>query len=304
MTDAAIPREADQQGLETRSEAVYLDCVSDDGMTGCVARLCRYPLAGFAWVWVHLFHKGRVLACSHHELPCDASVTDPSAHPTRYSLAWAGGEMDFLRRGGRAAPVSAELRCRALVHNSPHPPHGDGTLPVRVQASFRAAAVAVSNRAGRTEALGGVSVTAEADGETLSFTGRGQFHEQVQTEPRFTRPFSYLTLRGPDLGLIAIRGRDGARGYLIRPDSVTEVIRVQLTPPGSRRWVVLHGRKGERVHGELRTTHDYSIPVFDGYRPGSLVSGTLLDTPVSGCVNDFLADSLTFDRWRPDGALR
>ena len=289
-----------QKGLETHSEAVYLDCVSDDGQTGCIVRLCRYPQAGFAWIWMHLFSNGRIFACTRHELACDPAETDLSADPTRYRLAWPQGEVDFLRNGHRSAPVSTELHCRGLVHEAPHPPHGDGQHPCRIDASFRAASEAVSNRAGRTESLGTVSVQVEVNGEKEAFTGRGQFHEQVQTEPRFTRPFSYLTLRGPDLGLIAIRGPGGARGHLLTGDAVTAIARIELTPPGSRRRLTLHGRNSERIQGELRTSYDYSIPVYDHYRPGSLISGSLDGTPVSGCVNDFLLDRLAFDRWIPE----
>lgn len=31
---------------------------------------------------------------------------------------------------------------------------------------------------------------------------RGQFHEQIQTDPRFTQPFTYASLRGERPGCI------------------------------------------------------------------------------------------------------
>ena len=71
---------------------------------------------------------------------------------------------------------------------------------------------------------------------------------------------------------------------------------IELTPPGSRRRLLLHGTE-ITVSGELTTTYDYSVPAFDGYRPGTLVVGELGGTPVSGCVNDYLLDQLGFDRW-------
>jgi hypothetical protein len=181
-----------------------------------------------------------------------------------------------------------------------HAPHGDGRYGCTIEASFRAAADAVSNRAGRSEVLGVTTFTIDVGGNSHNFNGRGQFHEQIQSDPRFTLPFSYLTLRGPDLGLIAIRGPRGARGHLLRAEALTEIARIELTPPGSSRSVALHGADGSVTGGRLETTCDYSIPVFDGYRPGTLVAGEIGGVPVSGCVNDFLVDQLRFDRSPPE----
>lgn len=293
--------EAEQRGLETTSEAVYADCVSDDGRQGFIVRLCRYPEAGFAWVWCHLFVEGRIYAYSEHTLECGERLTDPAADPTDYALEWPAGTVRLERHGDRAAPARCTITARCAAHEARHPPHGTGSVAARIDATFRPSSRTVSNLAGRTEALGTLQATAMVDERTISFSARGQFHEQVQTAPRFTTPFTYLTLRGPDIGFIGIRLRKRGRGFLMRPDATTEIVRIGLSPPGSMRRLQLEDPAGTTTVGELVTTYDYSIPVFDGYRPGTLVTGTLDGRPVSGCINDYLADTLGFERTTGEG---
>jgi len=297
-------KEMQQKGLETPSEAVYLDCVTDSGDAAFIARLCRYPRPGFAWVWGHLFVDNHVYAFTDHELPCDDLETNLDQDPTAYQLSWPNGVVAMHRSGPRHSPLACNLEGRFMVRDSAHPAHGDGPLECQVSATFRASSGAISNRAGRSEVLGTASITARLGDREFSFNGRSQFHEQVQTDPRFTAPFSYLTLRGADLGVIAIRGSRGARGHLLGRNEVIEIDRIELTPPGSVRELGLHGRDGSFfAGGRLRTTYDYSVPVFDGYRPGTLVTGELAGATVSGCINDFLLDRLHFDRSPISGAV-
>lgn len=289
-------KESAQQGLETTSEAVYADCVSDDGRQGFVVRLCRYPEAGFAWMWFHLFVDNRIYAYTEHTLACDGGLTDLAANHTSYALDWPSGSVRFLRSGDRSAPGECSLTAQCTAHEAAHPPHGPGPIQVHIDASFRPSSRAVSNLAGRTEVLGVTSASAVVNGRAISLSGHGQFHEQVQTAPRFTTPFTYLTLRGPDLGFIGLRLRGRSRGFLLRPSAVTEIVHIGLSPPGSIRRVALRDSSGGQCTGELITTHDYSVPVFDGFRPGTLVSGMLEGQRLSGCVNDYLADGLAFER--------
>lgn len=292
-----------QRGLETRSEAVYADCVSDDGRRGFVVRLCRYPEAGFAWVWCHLFLDGQVYAFTDHTLACDGSPSVLEADPLRYALAWPEGRVDFERDGDRQAPRRVSVAARCAAHAVAHPPHGNGPIECSIEAVFHPAAGAVSNLPGRSEVLGTMRATLVVNGRRQILEGRAQFHEQVQTIPRFTAPFTYLTLRGADLGLIAIRGARGSGGYLLRPDAVTEIVRIGLSPPGSVRRLALEQRDGNLLTGELVTAYDYSVPVFNGYRPGTLISGSLAGIAVTGCVNDYLTDQLSFDREHGSGLV-
>lgn len=298
-----LMNESAQRDLETTSEAVYADCVSEDGRQGLVVRLCRYPEAGFAWLWCHLFLDGRTWAYTEHTLDCDGALTDLTADPTRYVLQWPSGAVRFERSGPREMPRRCLITARCSAHRSRHAPHGAGPEAVKVDVAFHPASRAVSNLAGRTEVLGTVEGSVVASGATTPIRGRGQFHEQVQTAPRFTTPFTYLTLRGADIGFIAIRLRDRGRGFLLRPDAVTEIVRIGLTPPGSERRLELEDQGGTMTVGELVTTHDYSVPVFDGIRPGTLVTGTLGGRPVSGCVNDYLTDDLGFERTTARGLV-
>jgi hypothetical protein len=54
-------------GADVYSESVYADGVSADGATGFIVRVCRYPSAGVAWCWGHVFHRDT--GCVNDYLP-------------------------------------------------------------------------------------------------------------------------------------------------------------------------------------------------------------------------------------------
>ncbi|MEZ5560255.1 MAG: hypothetical protein R3E86_17135 [Pseudomonadales bacterium] len=286
-----------QRGVETRSEAVYADAVSENGDAGVIVRLCRYPALGTAWVWGHLFRDGAVYGYTHHELPCSSDETEVGADLARYHLSRPGMQIELVRRGPLLEPEHGSASARLPLHRGNHPPHGPGEHPGEVTLDFSPDARPVSNLPGRNEMLGRVTATISIDGERRSVTWRGHFHEQVQSAPRFTAPFTYLTLRGDGLGLIAIRVARGTLGQLIRDGRATQIGALRLAPPGRTRRLALTLADGTPLEGWLETTYDYSVPVFDTHRPGTLVRGELGGVSLSGCVNDYLSDQLRYDRF-------
>jgi hypothetical protein len=277
------------------SEAVYLDLVTEDAGCGLIVRLCRHPQEGYAWLWGHVFLDGRVYAFTQHDVPCTAAITAVDADAVAYCSEGGWSTLTVERSGTLAALRSATVKGAYDVHESRHAPHGPGALSLTIEATFTPAARAVSNRPGRNEVLGNVAARISIGRHAFELAGRGQFHEQVQTDPRFTAPFTYGTLRGARAGLVFIRGAAGARGHWIEGHLAVPVDRVELSPPGSVRAIVLHS--GDRIReGLLHTRYDYSVPVGENIRPGTLVSGTIDGEPLSGCVNDFLVDRLRYDR--------
>ena len=69
-----------ESGGHTRSEAVYLDAVSDDGEWAMVARLCRYPQRGVQWAWLHVFAGARVYSFTDHGIACGARPVRQARH--------------------------------------------------------------------------------------------------------------------------------------------------------------------------------------------------------------------------------
>jgi len=277
------------------SEAVYLDLVTEDAGRGFIVRLCRHPQEGYAWLWGHVFLDGNVYAFTQHDVPCTTAITPVESDAVTYRSEGDWSTLTVERIGALDALRSAIVRGTYDVHESRHAPHGPGALSLAIEATFSPTTGAVSNRAGRTEILGSVAARITIGRHAFELAGRGQFHEQVQTDPRFTVPFSYGTLRGERCGVVFIRGAAGARGHWIEEGVPVAVDRIELSPPGSVRAILLHS--GDRVReGVLHTRYDYTIPVGDHIRPGTLVSGTIDGVPLAGCVNDFLVDRLRYDR--------
>lgn len=277
------------------SEATYLDLVTADGKRGMIVRLCRHPQEGYAWLWGHVFLEGRVGAFTQHDVPCEAALTPVESHRAVYRSEGGWSRLTVERSGTLAALRGVTASGVYSMHDLHHAPHGAGPLAVSIEASFLPATIAVSNLAGRNEVLGEVHARIAIGQHTFELVGRGQYHEQVQTEPRFTVPFTYGTLRSERAGVVFIRGARGARGHWIEGQTSSTIDRIELSPPGSTRTIRLYGDQRPR-EGVLRTTYDYTIPIGDGIRPGTLVEGEIDGIAVSGCVNDFLVDELHYDR--------
>lgn len=283
--------ENDLWNLETRSEAVYLDCVSEDAESGFIARLCRFPETGLAWTWLHVFHHGHVHSYTSHEVPCASDIVDESTD----SVLYEAGEFRFQRDGDRFNPRSASLTAAGLLYSGSNSPHGDGVLPCQISARFETERQGVQSRAGRSEVPGRVIAEIELGDIGIEFDARGQFHEQIQQDPRFNRPFTYATLRGADGGCVFIRGKRGATGTLIREGTSEPIVAVGIAPPGTIRRLEITVESGERISGRAIATYQYEIPIFHMTRPGTLVTAQLGEMALSGCINDLVIGELNFD---------
>ena len=271
------------------SESVYLDCVSPDGGSGVLVRLCRYPSEATGWLWVHAFQPGKVYAFTDHSLPCSTAVTKVDAADVTYDLG-DDSLVDMQRDGPREDPDEARVHASVLAHLDPHAPHGPGTHPIEVAATFTPLGASGTKVPGRIELLGEVRAHIEVDGGTIEVAGYGQWHEQHQEQPRFLRPFTYVTLRGENLAFVATRGPLRATGYARRNGVLTPISALDISPRGARRDLRIELADGSELRGEARTTHDYSVPIYDGRRPGSLVVAEIGGEQLSGCINDFMRD--------------
>jgi hypothetical protein len=271
------------------SESVYLDCVSPDGATGFVVRLCRYPTEATGWLWVHVFAHGHVYAYTHHSLPCSTKKTEVDAADVTYDLG-DDSIVDMQRDGPRDAPDEARIHARVRAHDDPHAPMGEGTLPVEVMATFTPLSASGTTVAGRIELLGEVQARIEVDGDVIEVAGYGQWHEQHQEQPRFLRAFTYTTLRGESLAFVATRGPLRAVGYVRRGMTIAPIKGFDVAPRGPQRHLRLELEDGTVLEGAATRTYDYSVPIYDTRRPGSVVRARIGNEDLSGCINDFMRD--------------
>ncbi|NJN52584.1 MAG: hypothetical protein HC809_13345 [Gammaproteobacteria bacterium] len=266
-----------------------------DASQALVMRMCRYPADGVAWVWGHLFERGRVFAFTQHDVPCSVRDTPLDEAAVIYAIEAPHCRLRVERQGLVGAVRDAWAKGAFEMHDSRHAPLGAGPILVEIDALFTPRAPAVSNLDGRSEVLGIAQAKVTIGTRTWALEGTSQFHEQVQTRPRFDTPFTYATLRGETAGTVFIRNASGVRGHWIESNQATRIERIELSPPGATRTIILHGGDRSRT-GVLRTAYDYTIPIGAGIRPGTVVTGEIDGVQVAGCVNDFLPDQLRYDR--------
>lgn len=267
------------------SESVYLDCVTPDASAGFVLRLCRYPENDTSWLWLHVFHPGSVLAYNDHYLPCPGGATPEAAHAT-YALTGLP-RVEITRDGASDAVRDVRAIATVAAHRDPHAPYGPGDVPLRVEARLRPRQRLGGTLAGRFEVHGGVQTRISLEDRELEIAGLGQWHEQFQEAPRFRVPFTYASLRGPEVSFVGLASAGRARGLLWRSAATRRVQELEISPRALTRSLRLVDASGQRLRGEVFVSHDYSVPIYAGRRPGTLVSGTLAGQPVSGCVNDW-----------------
>lgn len=277
-----------------RSESVHLDVIAPDAATAVIMRLCRYPEHDAAWLWVNVFRDGEAWAHYDHALACSAEEVTQAEAPATYVAADASIAR-FHREGPHEAPTSAFAE--ASVEVSPGlevPLAADGAdgapgggLAVQVRLDFEPLHSAHSTFRGRSEVIGRVHATVQLGDDAFAVEGFGHWHEQHQHAPRFVRGFRYITLRGEHASTISVLTERVGGGFLVRDGAVHGVTGVAIDPRGEDRALRLTLDDGTTVEGELQRRYDYSVPIYDARRPGSLVSGTLDGAPVSGQINDW-----------------
>jgi hypothetical protein len=275
---------------QQRSESVHLDVIAPDASSAVIMRLCRYPEHDAAWLWVNVFHDGEAWAHYDHSLPCSAEEVMPDDAPATYAAADASLAR-FQREGPHDAPTSAFAEASVEVSPGFEVPLAGSGAPggptANVRLDFEPLHSAHSTFRGRSEVIGRVHAAVDLGGRELAIEGFGHWHEQHQHAPRFIRGFRYITLRGEQAATISVLTERVGRGFVVRDGEVSVVTAIEIEPRGERRRLRLTLEGSENIEGELVRRYDYSVPIYDGRRPGSLVSGTLDGAPVSGQINDW-----------------
>ena len=274
------------------SESVALFVTTPAAASAASIRLFRFPSAGTAWLWVHVFTPNAAWAYNVDHVPCGSEVTSVDGD----DVAYRAGGATFTRLGPREAPTGGTIDVEVAAHAGHEAPDVDGETPIRVSGTFTPAVSAMATLPGRSELLGDASVRVQVgDGEAITIAGHAQFHEQHQDNPRFVVPFTYASLRGPDLSLIALIGPRASGGFGSRratasgsaaPASPQRYSAVRIPEPeGGRHAIELEAGPGEALTGEAVVVHSFTIPVYGRPWWGTLVTATIDGAPLSGSVN-------------------
>lgn len=258
---------------ENFSESVLLTAIAEDARTGVFARLCRYPDAGVAWVWVHVVAEGRSWTFVDDDAPCGPDHLDLDADEIVYD---AGPAVDAVwrRSGTRQAPVEASLDL-AL----------GGAVDAQVHIAFAPGHASGGSLPGRTEVLGRSTVQATVDGRTIAFDGVGQWHEQEQSAPRFLVPFTYLSLAGDDLALLGLIGPRASGGFLRGAGTDALLRRISIEPTAAGFAVKAEIDGGDTIRGDVEVGHAYTLPVYGRPWSGTFVTAEVAGRRLAGFVN-------------------
>jgi hypothetical protein len=268
---------------------VYADCVSEDGLSGFIIRLGRYPEHDTSWLWSHCFLSGKMHAFNDHYLPCPEGSTRVEGEDATYSLPGEPSVL-FKRSGQRNKPAGASVRCRVMAHPEPHAPYGNGPIPLYIEVELLLLHQPWRPNKYRSEWVGEVKGKINIAGSVSEIHGLGQWHEQHQKAPRWQTPFIYITLRGRDLAVIATAMRGDDAGHVLRGSDILRVSSITIDPPGRTRNFTFDLEDGSQVRGKLETTYEYSVPIYDKRRPGTLVTAEVEGEKLSGCVNDWVIE--------------
>ena len=274
---------------ENPSESVLLTAIADDARTGVFARLCRYPDAGVAWLWIHVAAEGRSWTFVDDDAPCGPDHLDLDGDSVAYDAGPAADAV-WQRSGTRHAPVAASLDVSLAM--APDGAGGaDGPVDASILVSFTPAHATGGSLPGRTEVLGRSSVRATIGGRSIELDGAGQWHEQEQAAPRFLVPFTYVSLAGDDTALLGLIGPRASGGFVRGSGSGTDAAlrRVSVDRTATGFAIEAETDGGDTIGGRAEIGHEYTLPVYGRRWSGTFVTAEVDGRRLAGFVN----------RWNP-----
>jgi hypothetical protein len=283
---ASPPLDARFTNIETLSESVHSGVSSEDGEQRLTMRLCRYPELGLAWVWIHARVNGEFYSFVNHLSPSESRPTVVDGDRAFYNDT--AGSLAFERLGKVSAPTSATVSSRCMAHRSATSTFGNGAHDLEAQITFMPERLYSGLNRGRTEVFGKGAASLIIDGKKTSLAGPAQFHEQGQTNPRFTAAFCYITLWGDGAASTMLITANRREGYLLEGDKATEVASVLIDPPGPRREMRVALADGRRIEGEAVVKQAYTLPIVGNTWRGHMMNVELGGQTYRGHINDYL----------------
>lgn len=278
---------ADQppQGRTLVSQSVMLSAANTAGTHFAAIRLCQYPDAGVTWLWCNVLTPKGFYQFASNRLPwAGPTLSGPKASGAQYRAAGVTGrlaaEAVVEREGTLASPTAVTLNAGFDSDT------GLGAVPGRVQltATFAPHAEFAGLLPGRTEAFGHARFALLIDGKTLVFEGPGQFHEQAQTEARFTTPFVFASLWSENAFSTLLESPTGSGGYVIDSGRPRPLLAPQFDlSPRALSFTYKNGGI-ERVSG-LAVIHSYAVPIYGQLWRGRFVRGAVFGRQMVGMVN-------------------
>jgi hypothetical protein len=286
---AAVADTADAAISPTYAESSALVAMTDGGETELGLRIARFPGRGQGTLWLSAFVGDERYGVAQE----DVELGDTTG-PTPVEL----GEARFAVSG----PASASIECRdrhtaemvctahaeAMTHEDLHPPLGAGSVPLRIDATFRARHAGDRARPGRVEVFGTVEATITTPHGVHRLESRGKYHEQTGERPRFAGPFTYFAIQGEGGSLLARTGAGTVFGFALLDGTTVDVSTFTIdslgTPERSFRVELADGRT---IEGKTRIVRETSVPIEGERRPSATVLVSTNLGEMIGHLNDW-----------------
>lgn len=266
------------EGISIYSESVQVSLADPAGKNFLSIRLCQYPDAGVAWLWVAVLIDGEFIQIADNAVPWQggASVL-PGAAQASYAARSAAASISFVRDGAVNQPVQGRMK---FVGNS--------SSAIQVEVTFSPSELYEGLIPGRAEVFGRATAALNIRGRVLNLEGPGQWHEQQQTAPRFVTPFVYASLWGEGVFATFLQTPDSSGGYVISPQGVTGYNGADFNRPQSVREVSMTAADGRISKFWFEERHHYTLDIYGKPWRGSFVHGKIEGVTVSGFLNSWL----------------
>jgi hypothetical protein len=273
------------EGEPTWSESAMVLYFDEALRNGYSLRISRYPEKNATWVWLHVLLDGQLYTFTDRAVPCTRERTTAEQATATYDCPGLKASISRLGPSARMQALSfgAELR----AHRNSSGVDGPGGSPVSLEGVFHPGPLRAGSPAGRFERTGTMEATLRAGGKSVRLGGVGKAHEQTQTNPRFTTPFTYAMLWSPDAGLIGLMSRPRTYGdvQIDGRDADIASFRIEAWAPKRRFVAVL--KDGTRVEGSAETVQHYDVPIFGRRWQGRIVRAEAGGHRMVGMINDW-----------------
>jgi hypothetical protein len=276
------------EGLAAWSESIMVLAFAEDLRTGFSLRLQRHPEHDSSWVWLHAIADGRFYAYSDNRLGSRTGRHLPDDAAANYEVPGLSLRMD--REGAADHLAAIRFAAELGAHESTSAPEGEGPARLAFAGSFRPGPLKAGALPGRYEHAGHVDATLRVDGQAHQIACPAKAHEQVQETARFTVPFTYAMLWGPNASMVGLTVGGRGTGDFETAAGDTPLARFAVAARGEARRFEIEPRGAAPLAGMAKRAFAFEVPIFGRRWQGSIVRAALGPHTLVGMIND----------WRPE----
>ncbi len=273
----------------TFAESSALVAITDDGAIELGMRIARFPGRGEGTLWLSAFAGDERYGVAQEDVELGDTTGPTPVELAVARFAVSGPARASIECSGRhTAEMICTAHAEAQTHGDFHPPLGKGTLPLRIDAVFRARHAGDRARAGRMEVFGTVEATIETPKGVQHFTSRGKYHEQTGERPSFAGPFTYLAVQGGGGSLLARAGSGATWGFALLDGETVAVDTFTIDPLGTpERSFHVGLADGRSIDGNTTIVRETSVPIEGERRPSATVRVSTNLGEMIGHLNDW-----------------